>query len=192
MRRNGKKGLGLFLLARWTSVDQTIRKGVHDLPAEQKHHTPNEGPSLQDHGTQQHASLHPSSHGPDHRITQEPRLQQHPNHRRSQVLTGGHLPTLSESNYGTTNCAALLQTSLPLVQAPQTLDIGPRPPLYIPLWPSAGQRTWYHVESINSISPSDRRTNRAKEPMGRTVPMACIHQSEQLVHNAPTGHLSTQ
>src|SRR6266851_4108693 len=77
--RDRQEGTRTLLLAWGPSLDRAIRKGMHNLPAEQKPHSQNKGAAIQNHGTRRQPPFHPSSHGPDHGTPKEPGLRQRTN-----------------------------------------------------------------------------------------------------------------
>src|SRR6266851_2442889 len=173
-------------------MDRTVRQRVRGLPAEQKLDAQNKGTPIQDHSTQRQPSLHSGGHGPNHRTPKKPRARQHTDHRRSRVLTRGHLPPMSEVDHGAADRPPLLSASLPMVRTPSPTDLGPRPALHLPFWARARQRIGDLLELVNGVSPSDRWADRTKEPVGRTVPQTLIDQSARLGHDAPPGHADPQ
>src|SRR5229473_499863 len=130
---------------------------MRDLSAEQESHAQNKGPLVQNHGTSRQPSVLPGGHGSDHRTSEKLRLRQYFDHRQPQVLPGRHLPTLPENDHGTPNRATLLPAPLPVVRPSPTANIGPRPPFYLPLRTSTGQRVGNLMEPVNGVSPPDRR-----------------------------------
>src|SRR6266851_3732428 len=99
---------------------------------------------------------------------------------------------MPEIDHGAADRSALLPAPLPMVRTPPPTNLGPRSAFYLPLQASTRQGIGDLLEPVNGVSPSDRRADRTKEPVGRTVPQTLIDQSARLGHNASPRHFNPQ
>src|SRR3984957_2084096 len=107
------------------------------------------------------------------------------------MLPSSHLHPLHNLDYGRGNCRAVLQKRLSVVRTPEQGHLGPGPAVYLTLRQSALQPIRDRSERVNGIPPSDGWADRAKEPMGRTIPSNDYHAStESLGTLAAPGHSS--
>jgi hypothetical protein len=162
--------MSTILLALTKDLDRSIHQGVRNLSTEQKPHTRNKNPTLQNHCSRKCAPLHTDSPGSDHRTAQISGIRRNINYCGPWMLTGRHLPPLQRHDHRPSDCAIILQIRLPLVRPPQQSNIRQRPSFHKPLRTRPGQRTGHYVEHVNGTTSPNGWTNRAKEPMGRTIP----------------------
>jgi len=181
-----------ILLAPAKSLDRTIHQRVRNLSTKQKPHTCNKNPTLQNHHSRKCAPFHTDSPGSDHRTAQISGIRCNTNYCRPWLFTGHHLPPLQHHHHRTPNCTIILQIRLPLVRPPQQDDIRQRPSIHKPFWTCLGQRTGHYMEYVNGIPPPNRRTNRAQEPMVRTVPPISGWKQQRVKQHASHSDTSTQ
>ena len=181
-----------ILLALTKSLDRPIHQGVRNLSTEQKPHTRNKNPTIQNHCSRERASLHTDSPGSDHRTTQISGIRCNINYCRPWVLTGRRLPPLQRHDHGPPDRAIILQTRLPLVRPSQQSNIRQRPSFHKSLRACPGQRTGYYVEYVNGTTPPNRWTNGAKEPMGRTIPPIGGRKQQGMEQHTSHSDASTQ
>jgi hypothetical protein len=178
-----------IFLALTKSLDRTIHQGVRNLSTEQKPHTRNKNPTIQNHRSRKCAPFHTDSPGSDHRTAQISGIRRNINYCRPWVLAGRRLPPLQRHDHRPPDCAIILQIRLPLVRPSQQSDIRQRPSFYKPLRTCLGQRTGHYVEHVNSTTPPNGWTDGAKEPMGGAIPP--ISSREQQGVEQHTAHSDT-
>jgi hypothetical protein len=165
---------------------------MRSMSAEQKRHTQNEDPPLQNHSSRQRTPFHPNRDGSDHRATQEPGVRQHPNHSRPRMLPGSDLPALPLHYHRTPDRSTVLSTRLPLVRTPLSDHIRPRPPFYFTFRKGPGERAGDHMEHVNGIPPPDGRPHGTEEPRAGAASATGGDQSGRLEQRVAPPDLDTQ
>ena len=102
---------------------------------------------------------------------------------RSRMLSSGSLHPMLYDYHGRRYRQTIFRTHLSMVQTAGMNDLGQRPMIHISLRQSTLQSTRDQTEYFHCIPSSDRWTDRAKEPVDRTIPT--------LPHHASTGQLGT-
>jgi hypothetical protein len=80
-----------ILLALTKGLDRPIHQGVRNLSTEQKPHTCNKNPTIQNHCSRKRTPLHTDSPGSDHRTAQISGIRCNINHCGPWLFTGHHL-----------------------------------------------------------------------------------------------------
>jgi len=184
--------MATILLALIKGLDRPIHQGVRNLSTEQKLHTRNKNPTIQDHRSRKCTPFHTDSPRSDYRTAQISGIRRNINYCGPRLLTGRHLPPLQRHDHRPPDRAIILQTCLPLVRPTQQSNIRSRPSFYEPLRMCPGQRTGYYVEHVNSTTPPNGWTNRAKESMGRTIPPIGGRKQQRMEQHTPYGDTSAQ
>ncbi len=179
-------------MAKGSTMDWTICKGVRHLPAEQKLDASVTSIPIQDPRSRKCTPVHTDCDRLDYRTPQESRLWHHPNHCGSQVQPGRDIPPLLHHHHQTSNRTVVLPTCVPLVQTTPKTHIQQRPKVHIPFWKGVSKRARHHLEPVNGVSPSNQWTHRKEESMGGAILTSDHNQLGGLGHNVTPRHAGTQ
>ena len=174
-------------------MDRKLHQKMRQMPTKQSTHTPNQSPTIQNQCSAFSPTVRNRSHGSNHSTPQQPRVQRHPHYRRPRLHQSSNIPTLYHEHNWRRNRKALPGQRVQMVQDPLQDHIRQRPQIHIAFLnltvSTSGDRSKY----IYSLSPTNGRSLRTKEPMGRTIFTICnqclSRWLEWLAHNS---HGSTQ
>src|SRR5712671_4980337 len=86
------------------------------------------------------------------------------------MFQGRKVPTMHKGNTQRRSSHTLLTTSTPLVRNPQENNIRSRPQVHVTFLENHLRGDRYTTKPKHSLPPTNRRSNRTNERLGRTIP----------------------